>query len=176
MKKIFFVLVLLMSGLVKSQDEVYIIGEDSSSWTLQSGKGEKIYNQYILEIPIGGFTERMVDTIKSYVNDSLVNFYTFREDEHPFDKYTKLNTEIVFEDHIIHKGFNMLMNPYDQYIFDSLFVDFKNSGIILDRGERYIVIYTLEHRYEPGVEVYPTTDEPWPVSRHMMLVIRRILR
>jgi len=176
MKKIIFVLVLLMSGLVKSQDEVYIIGEDSTSWVLQSGKGEKIYNQHMLEFAVGSETIKMTNTIKSYVNDSLINFCTFFDNDLPYQKYTKLNTDVVFESHIIHSGFDMLMNPYDQVFFDSLFVNFKNSGIILDRGERYMVIFSLDERYQPGVETYPSIEELFPLSRHIILTIRRILR
>jgi hypothetical protein len=75
MKKIIFVLVLLMSGLVKSQNKVYVIGDDSVSWVLQSGVGEKILHQYKLELSLGVGTKFLTNEIKSYVNDSLVNFF-----------------------------------------------------------------------------------------------------
>ncbi len=176
MKKIIFVLVLLMSGLVKSQDEVYIIGEDSTSWVLQSGEGEKILNQYKLELALGSETIYLTNVIKSYVNDSLVNFCSFYDNDRPYKKYTKLNTEIVFESHIILKGLGMFADPYDQFFLDSLFTNFKNSGIKLDRDERYMVIFSLDERYQPGFEMYPSDEEPIPFSRHIILKIRRILR
>jgi hypothetical protein len=139
-------------------------------------KGEKFYNQHMLEFAVGSETIKMTNTIKSYVNDSLINFCSFFDNDLPYQKYTKLNTDVVFESHIIHSGFDMLMNPYSQYIFDSLFVNFKNSGIQLDSDETYIVIYNLEEYYQPGVELYSSTNESLPITRHIILTIRRILR
>ena len=46
MKKLLFVLILLIGGYVYSQEPVYVAGEDEISWVLQSGKGEKILNEY----------------------------------------------------------------------------------------------------------------------------------
>ena len=45
MKNIIFVLILLVSELVKSQESVYVVGMDSTSYVLFSGEGEKILNQ-----------------------------------------------------------------------------------------------------------------------------------
>ena len=176
MKKIIFVLVLLMSGLVKSQNKVYVIGDDSVSWVLQSGVGEKILHQYKLELSLGVGTKFLTNEIKSYVNDSLVNFCSFYDDDDPYNKYTKLNTEVVFESHIILKGLDMFADPYDQVFLDSLFTNFKNSEIKLVRDERYMVIFELDERYQPGFEMYPSDEEPIPFSRHIILKIRRILR
>ncbi len=173
MKNIIFVLILLVSELVKSQESVYVVGMDSTSYVLFSGEGEKILNQNWLDLGIGGLTDKMVDSIKFFVNNPSINFYIPTNDDRP---YTKLNTEVVFESHVIHKGFDMIINPYSQYIFDSLFVNFKNSGIQLDSDETYIVIYNLEEYYQPGVELYSSTNESLPITRHIILTIRRILR
>jgi hypothetical protein len=176
MRKLLIILVLMISGLVKSQNEVYIIGEDSVSWVLQSGVGEKILHQYKLELALGSETIYLTNAIRSYVNDSLVNFCSFYDNDEPYNNYTKLNTEIVFESHIILKGLGMFADPYDQFFLDSLFTNFKNSEIKLDRDERYMVIFELDERYQPGFEMYPSDEEPIPFSRHIILKIRRILR
>ncbi len=170
MKKIIFVLVLLMSGLVKSQDDVYVMGDDSISWTLQSGKGEKILNQYDLESGISDMTHNMIDSIKLFVNDSLIDFYIMTNEQ----LYTKLNTEVIYEKHITQEELDLFIgfNPYAQFIFDNLLLNFKNSGIILDKGERYIVIYQLEFHYQPGDLLSIDVE---PISTHIVLKIRRVL-
>jgi hypothetical protein len=70
----------------------------------------------------------------------------------------------------------MFADPYDQVFLDSLFTNFKNSEIKLVRDERYMVIFELDERYQPGFEMYPSDEEPIPLSRHIILKIRRILR
>ena len=172
MKKLAVVLALVLSGFVNAQDQVYVIGEDSTSWVLQSGVGEKVLNQYKLKPGSGDMCDTMIARIKSYFNDSSLVLHFMRYDS----PYTTLNTEVVFESHIIHTGFDMIMDPYDWYFFDSLFLNFKNSGIILDREEEYIVIYGFDERYQPGTEVFPSKEEVWPLSRHITLTIYRVLK
>ena len=173
MKKLAVVFAVVVSGFVNAQDPVYVIGEDSTSWVLQSGVGEKVLNQYKLKPGVGGETDTMITRIKSYFNDSSLILHFMRYDS----PYTTLNTEVVFESHIIHTGFDMIMNPYDQYFFDSLFINFKNSGIILDREEEYIVTYGLDERYQPGTEVIPSYNIEWgAISRHIILTIYRVLK
>lgn len=173
MKKLLLVLVLLISGYVYSQDPVYVAGEDEISWVLQSGKGEKILNEYELEYSIANFTDYMIDSIKNYINDSLVDLYNPSNGEHP---YTKLNTEVVYESHISQEELNMgfSFNPYEQFIFDSLLVEFKNSGVRLDGGERYLVLYQMEIHYPPGTLLMD--DNFYEGTVHLVLKIRRVLR
>lgn len=173
MKKLAVVLALAVSGFVNGQDVVYVIGDDSTSWVLHSGVGEKILNQYTLSTGSGIVNEILIDNIKSYLNDSSLILHTVRFDS----PYTKLNTEVVFESHIIHTGFDMSMNPYNQYFIDSLFANFKSSDVILDRDTEYLVTYDLVERYQPGTEVIPSYNIEWgAISRHLIFSIRRILK
>lgn len=171
MKKLLFGLVLLVGGFVNSQEAVYVAGEDEISWVLQSGFGDKILAPYELESSIGDLTGNMKDSIKSYVNDSLIDLYDPSNGEHP---YTKLNTEVVYESHITQEELNLdfSFDPFAQFIFDSLLVEFKNSGVRLDSGERYLVLYQLELHYSPGT---PLSGDIYPNSQHIVLKIRRVL-
>ena len=173
MKKLAVALAVVVNGFVNAQDPVYVIGEDSTSWVLYSGVGEKILNQYKLSSGSGIVNAIMIDSIKSYLNDSSLILHTVRFD----GPYTKLNTELVFESHIIHTGFDMIMDPHDRYFIDSLFANFKSSHIILDREEEYIVTYDLVETYQPGTEVIPSYNIEWgAISRHLIFSIRRILK
>ena len=172
MKKLLFGLFLFLSLFVNSQEPVYVAGEDEVSWVLQSGVGEKILAPYELESSIGDLTENMMDSIKNYLNDSLVDLYNPSNGEHP---YTKLNTKVVYESHITQEELNLdfSFDPFAQFIFDSLLVEFKNSGVKLDSGERYLVIYQLELHYPPGT---PLSEDNFYVSTvHLVLKIRRVL-
>ncbi len=172
MKKLLFGLVLLISGFVNSQEPIYVAGDDEISWVLQSGVGEKILNEYRLESSIGDFTDNMIDSIKNYINDSLVDLYNPSNGEHP---YTKLNTEVVYESHITQEELNLdfSFDPFAQFIFDSLLVEFKNSGFRFDSGERYLILYQLELHYEPGTLL--SEEDINTISDHIVLKIRRVL-
>jgi hypothetical protein len=171
MKKLIIGLVLLVNGFVNSQEAVYVAGEDEVSWVLQSGYGEKILSQYQLESSVGDLTANMIDSVKSYFNDSLIDLYDPSNGEHP---YTKLNTEVVYESHITQEELNLdfSFDPFAQFIFDSLLIEFKNSGVRLDVGERYLVFYQLELHYSPGT---PLLGDVYPISQHIVLKIRRVL-
>jgi hypothetical protein len=171
MKKLLFGLVLLVGGFVNSQEPVYVAGDDEISWVLQSGVGEKVLNQYDLEYCIGNLTANMLDSIKTYFNNPLIDLYNPSNGEHP---YTKLNTDVVYESHITQEELNLdfSFDPFAQFIFDSLLVEFKNSGVILDGGERYLVIYQLEIHYTSGT---PLQAEIYPNTHHIVLKIRRVL-
>ena len=173
MKILIVIFTSLMSFVIKAQEPVYVAGEDEVSWVLQSGVGEKILGQYELEYSIGNLTADMIDSIKSYVNDSLIDLYDPSNGEHP---YTKLNTKVVYESHITQEELNLdfSFDPFAQFIFDSLLVEFKNSGVRLDSGERYLVLYQMELHYPPGTLLM---DENFYVSTvHLVLKIRRVLR
>ena len=95
-------------------------------------------------------------------------------------KYSKLNTEIVFEsNHIIFKGEMVYTgNDFDQWIADSLYNDFKNSKFELDTDEHYLVIIENEAHWRPGTPISRTgveLDEN-RLTNHVILKIRRILR
>jgi hypothetical protein len=171
MLKFLVTISLIISGFVNSQEPVYVAGEDEVSWVLQSGVGEKILGQYELEYCIGDLTANMIDSIKSYFNDSLLDLYDPSNGEHP---YTKLNTEVIYESHITQEELNLDFSfyPFAQFIFDSLLVEFKNSGVRLDSGERYLVIYQLELHYIPGT---PLTGDIYSNSDHIVLKILRVL-
>jgi hypothetical protein len=171
MKKLLFGLVLLVGGFVNSQETIYVAGDDEVSWVLQSGFGDKILAPYELEYCIGDLTANMMDSIKSFVNDSLIDLYNPSNGEHP---YTKLNTQVVYENHITQEELNLdfSFDPFAQFIFDSLLVEFKNSGVRLDSGDRYLVIYQLELHYNPGT---PLSGDIYPNSHHIVLKIRRVL-
>ena len=172
MKILILIFTSLMSFVIKAQEPVYVAGEDEVSWVLQSGVGEKILGQYELEYSIGNLTADMIDSIKSYVNDSLIDLYDPSNGEHP---YTKLNTKVVYESHITQEELNLdfSFDPFAQFIFDSLLVEFKKSDVRLDSDERYLVFYQLESHYIPGT---PLSGDIYPNSNHIVLKIRQVLR
>lgn len=172
MKILILIFTSLMSFVIKAQEPVYVAGEDEVSWILQSGVGEKILGQYELEYSIGNLTADMIDSIKSYVNDSLIDLYDPSNGEHP---YTKLNTRVVYESHITQEELNLdfSFDPFAQFIFDSLLVEFKKSDVRLDSDERYLVFYQLESHYIPGT---PLLGDIYPNSNHIVLKIRQVLR
>ena len=172
MKILILIFTSLMSFVIKAQEPVYVAGEDEVSWVLQSGVGEKILSQYELEYSIGNLTADMIDSIKSYVNDSLIDLYDPSNGEHP---YTKLNTKVVYESHITQEELNLdfSFDPFAQFIFDSLLVEFKKSDVRLDSDERYLVFYQLESHYIPGT---PLSGDIYPNSNHIVLKIRQVLR
>ena len=137
MKILILIFTSLMSFVIKAQEPVYVAGEDEVSWVLQSGVGEKILGQYELEYSIGNLTADMIDSIKSYVNDSLIDLYDPSNGEHP---YTKLNTRVVYESHITQEELNLdfSFDPFAQFIFDSLLVEFISIRITL--YPRYTII------------------------------------
>jgi hypothetical protein len=172
MKKLAVALALVVSGFVNAQDAVYVAGDDEISWVLQSGVGEKVLKQYDLEYCIGNLTANMLDSIKTYFNNPMIDLYDPSNGEHP---YTKLNTEVVYESHITQEELNLdfSFDPFAQFIFDSLLVEFKNSGFRFDSGERYLILYQLELHYEPGTLL--SEEDINTISDHIVLKIRRVL-
>jgi len=171
MKKLILI-ILLFTMSAMAQESVYVAGDDEISWVLQSGHGEKVLNQYEIEYCIGGMTKNMMDSIKVYLNDSTIKLYDPSNGMHD---YTKLNTEVVFESHIssneLELGFSF--DPFAQFIFDELLLDFKKSGTEMYAGDTYLVIYQLEIHYAPGT---PLIEEIYPSDHHLVLKIRRSLR
>ena len=172
MKAILIILLMAMSA--RAQEPVYVAGEDEISWVLQSGKGEKILGQYEMEYSIGGMTANMLDSIKAFLNDSTINLYDPSNGEHD---YTKLNTEVIFESHISRSDLDLEFSydPFAQYIFDELFLDFKKSGKMMYGGDTYLILYQMELHYIPGTPLIQD-EEFYPSDEHIVLKIRRSLR
>ena len=89
MKKLAVVLAVVVSVFVNGQDQVYVIGEDSTSLVLQSGVGEKVLNQYKLKPGVGGETDTMITRIKSYFNDSSLILHFMTTEIKNQNSYTK---------------------------------------------------------------------------------------
>lgn len=172
MKAILIILLMAMSA--RAQEPVYVAGEDEISWVLQSGKGEKILGQYEMEYSIGGMTANMLDSIKAFLNDSTIKLFDPSNGEHD---YTKLNTEVIFESHISRSDLDLdfSYDPFAQFIFDELLLDFKKSGTMMYGGETYLILFQMELHYIPGTPLIQD-EEFYPSDEHIVLKIRQSLR
>ena len=188
MKKLILVIALGVSVVGFGQavsTGVYAVGADEVSWVLQRGTGERIVFEYRLESTVGRGSDKIIAAIKTQMKNPAIDLRNPAGDiGNPTingkAKYSKLNTEIVFEsNHIIFEGQNAYTgNDFDKWIADSLYNDFKNSKFELDTDEHYLVIVENEAHYRPGTPISRTgveLDEN-RLTSHVILKIRRVLR
>jgi hypothetical protein len=186
MKKLILVIALGVNGFGFGQTvstAVYAVGADEVSFVLQRGIGERIVFEYRLESTVG--SDKIIAAIKTQMKNPSIDLRNpFGVKGNPTingkDKYSKLNTEIVFEsNHIIFEGWNAYTgNANDQWIADSLYRDFKNSKFELDPDEHYLVIIANESHFRPGTPITSTGVELEEniLTSHVVLKIRRVLR
>ena len=182
MKKLILVIALGVSGFGFGQTGVYAVGADEVSWVLQRGTGERIVFQYRLESTVGRGSDKIIAAIKTQMKNPSIDLRNPAGDiGNPTingkAKYSKLNTEIVFEsNHIIFEGDMVYTgNDFDQWIADSLYRDFKNSKFELDTDEHYLVIIENEAHRRPGTPINDIELQN-VLASHVILKIRRVLR